>query len=140
MNKIVESWTAFDIRLASILVYNCFFFLNNIDDLAIKESATNSIKVFLIKSAGLDLKNSDKNLLETNFVNEIKSGLRNKNEKSRHELVKVLVQFVNSFSHIFKKYEDMTLLINTEDIEKDFYENIIHIQVIYNFFFFFLLK
>jgi U3 small nucleolar RNA-associated protein 20 len=135
LNKIVDSWTVFDIRLASVLVYNCFFFLNNIDDLAIKESATNCIKAFLIKSAGLDLQRVDKALLESNFVSEIKNGLRNKNENARHEFVKVLVQFVKSFRQVFTKYEDLTRLMDSEDPERDFYENIIHIQVIWRFFY-----
>jgi U3 small nucleolar RNA-associated protein 20 len=104
LNKLIADWTAFDMRLASLLVYNCFFFLNNIDDLAIKESATNCIKAFLVKSASLELLKSDKCLLESNFISEVKNGLRSKSESARHEFVKVFVQFIRSFRHVFVRY------------------------------------
>lgn len=129
LNKLIDDWTAFDIQQASLLVYNCFFFLNNIDDLAIKESATNCVRAFLLKSASLELLKSDKCLLESNFISEIKNGLRNKSENARHEFVKVFVQFIRSFKHMFGKYEDLAVLMDNEDVERDFFENIIHIQV-----------
>ncbi len=97
--------------------------------MAIKESSTNCIKLFLKKSASLELSKSDKCLLESNFISEIKNGLRNKAESARHEFICVLVEFVKSFKHLFTKYEDLSLLMDNEDIERDFYENIKHIQV-----------
>ena len=130
LNKKIDDWSCFDIKLASVLIYNCFFFLNNVDDLAIKESSTNCIKLFLKKSASIELSKSDKCLLESNFVSEIKNGLRSKIENARHEFVNVLVEFINCFKHVFTKYEDLALLMDKEDIERDFFENIKHIQVI----------
>lgn len=129
LNEIVDKWTTFDMKFASILIYNCVFFLNNIEDLAIKESSTNSIKLFLIKSSNLELTKQDKNLLESNFVSEIKNGLRNKSESARHEFINLLIEFIKSFSSTFTSYSDMTCLFDKEDIEKDFYENIKHIQM-----------
>lgn len=131
LNKIISEWTSFDINQASLLIYNCFFFIRNVDDLAIKESSTNCIKLFLKKTAALELKKVDKALIETNFINEIKNGLREKSENARHECVKILVEFINSFKNIFPKYEELSLLMDNEDVEKDFYENITHIQVFY---------
>ena len=129
LNKIISEWTSFDINQASLLFHNCFFFIKNVDDLAIKESSTNCVKSFLKKSATLELTKADKTLLESNFINEIKNGLREKNENARHECVKILVEFINSFKHIFPKYEELSLLMDKEDVEKDFYDNITHIQV-----------
>ena len=30
LNKIVDEWTVFDIKLASVLIYNCVYFLNTV--------------------------------------------------------------------------------------------------------------
>ncbi len=129
LNSVVKEWNQFDSKLGSILTYNCSFFLNNIEDLAIKESSTNCLKIFLNKSSGLELSKSDKNFLETSFVAEIKNGLRNKKESARHEFISVLVEYIKSFADTFKFINDLTVLFDKEDIEKDFYENIKHIQM-----------
>lgn len=98
------------------------------EDLALKESSTNTVKLFLKKSSSLDLTKSDKHLFEANFLAELKSGLRNKSENARHEFINVLVEFIKTFKDILTAYNDLAVLFDT-DIEKDFYENIKHIQV-----------
>ena len=96
--------------------------------MAIKESSTNCLQLFLKKSASFELKKSEKCLFEANFVSEIKTGLRNKSEAARHEFINVLVEFIRSFKDIFPVYNDLHVLFD-DDAEKDFYENIKHIQV-----------
>jgi hypothetical protein len=85
----------------------------------------------LKKSASIELSKSEKNIFESNFVSELKNGLRNKNENARHEFVSILVEFIKSFKGIISSLEELTILFDADDIEKDFYENIKHIQVIY---------
>lgn len=97
-------------------------------DLALKESSTHCVIQFLKKSASLELNKSDKYLFEANFLAELKSGLKSKVENARHEFITILVEFIKSFQSIFTTYNDLNLLFD-EDIEKDFYENIKHIQV-----------
>jgi len=75
----------------------------------IQESATNCIKAFLVKSASLELLKSDKCLLESNFISEVKNGLRSKSESARHEFVKVFVQFIRSFRHVFVRYWNVVI-------------------------------
>ena len=96
--------------------------------MAIKEPSTNCLQLFLKKSVTFELKKSEKSLFESNFVAEIKSGLRNKSEGARHEFINVLVEFIRSFKEIFPVYNDLHVLFD-DDAEKDFYENIKHIQV-----------
>ncbi len=129
LNTLVREWNTFDIQLASILIYNCFFFINNIGDLAIKESSTNCVQLFLKKSSELTLSKSERHLFETNFVAEMKKGLRSKVESARHEFVNVLVAFLKSFKDIFTQFNDLCVLFDESDVEKDFYENIKHIQM-----------
>jgi hypothetical protein len=52
-------------------------YLLKIEDLAIRESSTNCMLEFIRKSKTLELTSSNKQLFESNFINEIKSGLRN---------------------------------------------------------------
>jgi hypothetical protein len=96
--------------------------------MALKESAVNSIVEFMRKASTLGMKNSSKALFEANLLSEIKTGLRNsKNENARHEFVSLLLNFIRIFKDIFPKYNDL-LKLTDEDVEKDFYENIKHIQ------------
>ena len=129
LNKTVEDNPSFDIHLASLLVYNCFYYLNTIDDLALKESATNCIRLFLTKCSKGELSKSEKNFFEANFMAELKMGLRNKSENARHEFISVLVEFITVFKDVFTAYNDLCVLFDRQDVEKDFYENIKHIQV-----------
>jgi U3 small nucleolar RNA-associated protein 20 len=131
MNSTIQEWSSFDMNLASCLVYNCIFFLNNVEDLAIKESATNCLKLFLEKTSSLKdcLQKLDKSFLESNFVSEIKNGLRNKSESARHEFVHVLVTFIQFFQDIFPKFKDLSALMDADDPERDFFLNITHIQI-----------
>ena len=77
----------------------------------------------------MDLSKADKHIFETNFVSELKNGLRNKNENARHEFVSVLVSFIHSFKDTFRSLNELTVLFDTADVEKDFFENIKHIQL-----------
>jgi hypothetical protein len=100
--------------------------------MALKESSTNTVKLFLTKSASLELTKPERNLFEANFVSELKNGLRNKSENARHEFVNVLIEFIKSFKSIIRSLNELTVLFDTVDVEKDFYENIKHIQVTNN--------
>lgn len=85
---------------------------------------------FLRKSITLELTSSHKQLFESNFVNEIKSGLRNfKSENARHDFINLLLNFIRIYENVFPKYKDLLLLCDKEDVERDFFENITHIQV-----------
>jgi U3 small nucleolar RNA-associated protein 20 len=129
LNQIVNDWSEFDIKLGSVLLYNCFYFMNEVEDIALKESSTNSIQIFVKKSAELELSKSERYLFEANFVSELKNGLKNKNENARHEFINVLIDFIKSFKVIFSSLNELTVLFDSQDIEKDFFENIKHIQL-----------
>lgn len=105
-------------------------------DLALKESSTHCVVEFLRKTSTLELSKSDKHLLEANFLAELKSGLKSKVENARHEFISILVVFIRCFGQVFTAYSDLAVLFDDADIEKDFYENIKHIQVFsfYNIF------
>lgn len=129
INELISSWTQFDINLAAILIYNSFYFINEIEDLAIKESSTNSIKILLEKSSQLELNKQEQNLFEANFISCLKMGLKSKNENCRHEFIIIFVQLIKKFQKYFPFLKDFDILFDFEDSEKDFYENIKHIQM-----------
>ena len=97
--------------------------------MAIKESSTYAVSLLLEKAASFELKKIERNLLEQNLTSEIKNGLRNKMESARHEMITILVKFVKLFKEKITGLKDLAVLMDDEDIEKDFYENIKHIQV-----------
>lgn len=96
--------------------------------MALKESATNCVQLFLRKSSSLDLAKSDLYLFEANFIADLKTGLRNKSEYARHEFIVILVELIKTFKHQLPSLSDMCALFDA-DIEKDYYENIRHIQI-----------
>ena len=129
MNAIVREMTEFDEKFALLLIYSCTYVLNSMEDLALKESSTNSILELMRKSVTLNLSNSAKNIFEANLVAQIKVGLRNRtSEAARHEFISLLINFVRIFEKEFPKFNDL-LSLTDEDAEKDFYENIKHIQM-----------
>ena len=97
--------------------------------MAIKESSTNALAILLEKAAALELKKVERHLIEHSLASEIKNGLRNKMESARHEMVTILVKFVKLFKEKFAGLKDLSVLMDEEDLEKDFFENIKHIQV-----------
>ena len=112
-------------------------YLLKIEDLEIRESSTNCMLEFIRKSITLELTSSNKQFFESNFINEIKSGLRNfKSENARHDFISLFLNFVRLFENMFPKYKDLLLLCDKEDVERDFYENITHIQVSFKNLFF----
>jgi hypothetical protein len=129
LNAIVRDWSQFDEKVALLLIYNCIYFISNVEDLALKESSTNTLLELMRKSVTLELKSLDKYIFESQLLTEIKSGLKNKNENARHEFVALLHQFIRIFEHVFPKYLDLLKLNDTDDVERDFFENIRHIQV-----------
>lgn len=130
LNAIIRDLNEFNENIGLLLIYNCCYFINNMEDLAIKESSTNCLLEFMRKSSILNLTNSNKYLFEVNLINEIKLGLRNmKSESCRHEFINLLLNFIRIFENIFPKFKDLLLLTDTENVDRDFYENIKHIQV-----------
>ena len=104
--------------------------------MAIKETSTNCIQLFLKKSSSLELKKSDLNLFESNFINEIKAGFRCKLESVRHEFIKIFVDLIQLFKQHFKNLEQFCILMDFEDIEKDFLKTLDIFRLNYFFFIF----
>ena len=82
----------------------------------------------LEKAASFELKKIESTLLEQNLTLEIKNGLRNK-KSARHEMTTILVKLIKFFKEKIAGSKDVAMLMDDEDIEKDFYEKIKHIQV-----------
>jgi U3 small nucleolar RNA-associated protein 20 len=97
--------------------------------LAIRECSTNSLKQLISKLKTITLSSHEISWLESKFLYEIRCGLSNKKEIARHEFVTLLVEFINAFKNIFPYLNDLCHLMDTLDVEKDFYENIKHIQM-----------
>lgn len=129
LNRIIQELDQFNDRIGLLLIYNCSFFLHNIEDFAIKEASLHCLIEFMKKSVSLKLKESDKYCIESSLLPEIKSGLKSKSENVRHEFVNILLQFTRIYQNLYPRYKDLLVLNDTEDIEVDFYENIRHIQM-----------
>jgi U3 small nucleolar RNA-associated protein 20 len=104
------------------------FFINEIDDLAIRSNASYTLKRF---ADALSMKEADKafiRIFKDLVLSNVRSGLRSKNENIRFEFVSILAHFVSDLKHI-DDFEDMKVLLFNNDEEANFFLNINHIQL-----------
>ena len=137
LNALVAAWSAgcVDLEVAHVLLFNSVHYMSHVDDLALKESATNSLVLFVRKVASdgaAPLASSHKNFMDSTLLAQIKTGLRNKTESARHEFIAVLAELVKHSrpDGVASALGDLRAhLLDTVDPEKCFFDNIRHIQM-----------
>ncbi|XP_045464607.1 small subunit processome component 20 homolog [Harmonia axyridis] len=118
------------LRLGVLLIFNSYYFLNNEPDLSIKENSSHLLKTlcpYLLKKYQKSKKENDY-LLETMF-NLIRKGMKNKNEDPRNECISLLGHIARKCPENHFILRDLHLFTNENDIEVDFFENLVHLQV-----------
>ena len=123
------SRSEFTSELITLIIYDCTHFIQYCNDLAIRESASNTLKNLLMKLEHFN----DNNLFETYAINlllysTISKGFRNKSETVRHELIDLLITMIEISGQRHSTLQQLSLLCNKEDEEIDFWLNIKHIQ------------
>ncbi|KAL3883204.1 hypothetical protein ACJMK2_029494, partial [Sinanodonta woodiana] len=109
------------------ILYNCCFFINTIEDLSLRDSATHCL-VTMVKQFEHAQYDQDvfREIISQGLLSVIKTGLRNKNETVRHEYIGLLSTLADVFSD-HATFLDLHAL-KDKDVETDFFENIKHIQ------------
>ncbi|XP_043461043.1 small subunit processome component 20 homolog [Leptopilina heterotoma] len=113
------------------VIYNCFFFLKNDNDLAVRYSSTETMKLISKHLAKSHKENpiNRRYLIEDTILGIIRKNLRSKNEKLRLELISFLGFMALECSDVHPVLRDLSLLANKLDPEVDFFENLQHLQL-----------
>ncbi|XP_060070430.1 small subunit processome component 20 homolog [Ylistrum balloti] len=126
-NEMIKSMKTIEVDVLLPIMHNACYFINMIDDLSIRDNATNTL-VTMVKQFGLVTYDNDafRDLITQGVLIEIKAGFRNKNENVRHEYITLLSVLVDTFPDQ-PNFVDLHAL-KDKDLEADFFENIRHIQ------------
>lgn len=120
-----------DITLGLIVIYNCYYIINNENDISLKENAADCWKD--VSSALLKkYENSSKDLdyiLNDVLFNMIRKGFKNKSDDVRNECILLLGYLAKENPNAHVVLRDLNKLTNKIDVEVDFFENITHLQV-----------
>lgn len=126
-NDMIKSMNKIEVDMLLPIMHNACYFINMIDDLSIRDNATNTL-VTMVKQFSLVTYDNDayRDLISQGILVEIKAGFRNKNENVRHEYITLLSVVVDTFPDQ-PNFVDL-LALKDKDLEADFFENIGHIQ------------
>lgn len=126
-NDMIKSMNKIEVDMLLPIMHNACYFINMIDDLSIRDNATNTL-VTMVKQFSLVTYDNDayRDLISQGILVEIKAGFRNKNENVRHEYITLLSVVVDTFPDQ-PNFVDLRAL-KDKDMEADFFENIGHIQ------------
>ncbi|XP_074650347.1 small subunit processome component 20 homolog [Tubulanus polymorphus] len=129
INKIVREMKKLREHFIILVMHNCSYFMANLDDISIRASSSFCMTEIIKKLSSMSIESSKRqNFLNNVLLPEIRSGLRIKKEAPRHEFIKILACAVRSFPK-HEVFAELSQLCDAEDIEKDYFENIQHIQM-----------
>ncbi|KAG9695244.1 putative HEAT repeat protein, partial [Aureobasidium melanogenum] len=124
-----EKYTTFTAMQWQPLVYSMLYFIRDNDELAIRTSASYSLRRFIeVASVDGDFKDEEfKSLTISGLYNGLQGGMRDPSELVRSEYLQVLAHLIKHFSS-WDAVNDMTSLLVEGDEEASFFNNILHIQ------------
>ncbi|XP_077988472.1 small subunit processome component 20 homolog [Glandiceps talaboti] len=128
LSKIVAMETI-DLDYILPVLNNCFYFISKIDDMSLRDNAVNILDTLIQKLSDDSGKGSSKAFdvcINQMILPAMIDGLSNKSEIIRHEYIGLLTQLVKTFPDN-KKFEDLKVL-RDDNIDRDFFENIKHLQ------------
>lgn len=130
ISKIIDD-DNLELDLGVIAVYNCFYMIRNEKDLALRESSVQCLRnvvPYLIKK--YQHTQSEKNyLLNDVLLDLIRRGITNKNEQYRHASISLLGHIARECPDSHITLSDLSRLSNKTDLEADFFENLLHLQL-----------
>ncbi|KAH0262055.1 putative HEAT repeat protein, partial [Aureobasidium melanogenum] len=124
-----EKYTTFTAMQWQPLVYSMLYFIRDNDELAIRTSASYSLRRFIeVASVNGNFKDEEfKSLTISGLYNGLQGGMRDPSELVRSEYLQVLAHLIKHFS-AWDAVNDMTSLLVEGDEEASFFNNILHIQ------------
>ncbi|XP_045535556.1 small subunit processome component 20 homolog [Papilio machaon] len=120
-----------NVDLAILIINNCFYFIRTEKDIGLRDSAGLCLKKILPKLLLKYRSAADGQFLVRDTVlSLISTGIRdNKNENLRTESISLLGELARECPEADVVLSDLSHLINKEDLEVDFFENICHLQL-----------
>ncbi|XP_043248533.1 small subunit processome component 20 homolog [Colletes gigas] len=113
------------------VIYNCYYFLRNETDLALKDYAGQCLKLIgpkLAKKHGENV--TDKRyLMDDTILPLIRKGIVSKNDTVRLQSIGLLGCLAMECPEVHPILRDLSLLTNKVDPEVDFFENMQHLQL-----------
>jgi len=109
------------------ILYNALAFIQDPVELAVRNSASYSMRHFIDLVASQDSSEFNETFLRILFPG-LKNGLRSKNELVRAEVLSVIAYAVEKCMHL-SSLQEMRVLLENGDEEANFFNNILHVQV-----------
>ena len=109
------------------ILYNVLAFIQDPVELAVRNSASYSMRHFIDLVASQDSSEFNETFLRILFPG-LKNGLRSKNELVRAEVLSVIAYAVEKCIHL-TSLQEMRVLLENGDEEASFFNNILHVQV-----------
>lgn len=128
---IADDSNGIGIELSVILIYNCLYILKIDKDISLKETASYCLKTLvpLIVNNYKSMQEKLNYLLEEILFPVIRWGLKNKNNDYRNECISLLGVLSRECPDAHVVLRDLNKLTNKIDLEVDFFENIVHLQL-----------
>ncbi|XP_034941688.1 small subunit processome component 20 homolog [Chelonus insularis] len=126
-----EKSHSLNVEFGVAVLYNCFYFLYNESDLAMKDSSGQCLNALGPKLVKICKNNpSDrKYLIDDTILNLIKDGMKNRNNAVRFQSISFLGVMAMECSDDHPVFQDLHLLTNKNDPDGDFFENLLHLQL-----------
>lgn len=113
------------------IIYNCYYFLKNESDLALRDNAGQCLKLLGCKLAKEYKENSvdRRYLMDDTILVLIRKGITSKIEIVKFQSIAFLGYLAMECSDVHPILRDLSPLTNKMDLEVDFFENMQHLQL-----------
>lgn len=130
VNTLLEE-DALMLEFGSAIIYNCFFFLKNEKDLALRDMSGQCLKTISTKLVRKykDSHSAKHYLIDDTILSIVRTGIRDKNELVRNQSIALLGQLAMECSDVHPVLRDLHPLTNKADPEVDVFENLQHLQL-----------
>ncbi|XP_012255555.2 small subunit processome component 20 homolog [Athalia rosae] len=119
------------LEFGTAIIYNCFFFLKNEKDLALRDMSGQCLKTIAPKLVRkYTNSHTEKHyLIDDTILSIVRNGIRDKNEIVRNQSIALLGQLAMECADVHPVFRDLHPLTNKADPEVDFFENLQHLQL-----------
>ncbi|XP_066264950.1 small subunit processome component 20 homolog [Branchiostoma lanceolatum] len=127
VNQAMKDWVALDTTFALPVIHNCFHIVLRIEDFSLRSNASYCMTQVLQKMEDASSSQEEyKKVVQGTILPLVRKGLWSRSESVHQESISLLAAVVRTFSS--RQYFQGLAQLMDEDVEKDFYQNITHIQ------------
>ncbi|XP_078664356.1 small subunit processome component 20 homolog isoform X2 [Branchiostoma floridae x Branchiostoma belcheri] len=127
VNQTMKEWVTLDTTFGLPVIHNCFHVVLRLEDFSLRSNAAYCVTQVLQKMEAADSTLEEyKKVVQKTILPLVRKGLWSKNESVHQDSVSLLAELVRTFSS--RQYFQGLAQLTDEDVEKDFYQNVTHIQ------------